>query len=103
MTPAELSQQIDDFREHRESLKRPMSAIAIKRLEARAQRMNAKGVDMLEAFDKAILAGWQSIYEPKTDGIAKPQSHKEAILPNWQAGDKQLAHTNIAQLRRIVK
>jgi hypothetical protein len=103
MTDLELEQQVQDFAEHRAETGKPMSSIAVKHLRTRALRLRAAGVNLQESFDRAILNGWLSIYEPKEDQVKKPQSHKEAILPNWQAGSKELAHSNIAQLRRIVK
>lgn len=104
MTEQEIDDQIRDFAEHRAELKKPMTPIAIKRLKQRAMRMNERGADLLEAFDKAITSGWQSIYEPKVEASHKPASHSEYKGPDY--GDRtnpETARANVTQLKDLVR
>lgn len=105
MTEAEIDEQIRDFVEHRAEIKKPMTPVAVKRLRQRAMRMNARGIDLMEAFDKAITSGWQSIYEPKQDVQAgRPASHSEYKGPDYgERTEPEKARGNIAQLRSMVR
>lgn len=104
MTEQEIDEQITDFVAHRAEIKKPMSPVAIKRLRERALRMNAKGVDLLEAFDKAITSGWQSIYEPKVEATYRPASHSEYKGPDYgERTNPETARANVTQLKDLVR
>ena len=86
MTDEELEDQVQAFAEHRAQLKppSPMTPRAIEQLKKRALRFRAKGVDLYEAFDKAMTSGWLSIYEPKEE--KRPAAHAEYVpdtSPTW--------------------
>jgi len=81
-----------------------MSPVAMKRLRQRALRMNAKGVDLVEAFDKAITSGWQSIYEPKVEASHKPASFQEYKGPDYgERTAPEAARSNLANIRQMVR
>lgn len=104
MTDEELEQQLQDFAEHRQFIKKPMSPIAIKQLKSRAIRMRAAGVDIREAFDRAILNGWQSIYPPSDMKTNKPAAHSTAPLPDYGTRTEPTeARNNIANIRQLVR
>lgn len=105
MTEQEIDEQIADFVTHRAEIKRPMTETAIKRLKQRAMRMNARGIDLMEAFDKAITSGWQSIYEPQeTKKEMKPASFKAYEGPDYgERTEPEKARANVAQLRSMVR
>jgi hypothetical protein len=105
MTEQEIDEQIQDFVEHRASIKRPMSEVAIKRLKQRAMRMNARGIDLLEAFDKAITSGWQSIYEPQeAKKESKPASFRPYTGPNYgERSTPEAARNAVQAALRVVR
>lgn len=86
MTDEELEEQVQDFAAHRAEMKKPMTVIAVKQLRNRALRMRARGINVQEAFDKAIAAGWLSIYEPKEQKESRPACHADYVpdtSPTW--------------------
>jgi hypothetical protein len=104
MTDAELEEQVQDFAAHREEMKTPMTAIAIKQLRNRALRMRAQGVDLYEAFDKAISSGWLSIYPPKKEEQARPASHARTTLPDYgPRSAPETARDAVQNALRLVK
>lgn len=105
MTDEELEQQVQDFAEHRKELGQPMTQIAIKQLRTRAARMRAAGIDLYEAFDKAIAAGWLSIYPPKPEHKEnRPASHAHKPLPDYgQRSDPTKAREAVQGALKLVR
>jgi len=63
-----------DFVQHRKELKKPLTAIAEKRMRMRLERFLKEGQDVNNLIERSILNGWQDVYEDK--GEARPASHK---------------------------
>ena len=104
MTDAELDEQVQDFAAHRAEMKNPMTAIAIKQLRNRAIRLRAQGVDLYEAFDKAIAAGWLSIYPPKKEEASRPASHARTTLPDYgQRSAPETARSAVQNALKLVR
>ena len=99
MTEPEIDEQVQDFVTHRAEIKKPMTPVAVKRLKQRAMRMNARGVDVVEAFDKAITSGWQSIYEPKADH----RRHAEYVPDTSPAWNRETGRAAVRDALRLVK
>lgn len=103
MTDEELEEQVNDFAMHRAELKKPMTAIAIKQLRNRAIRMRAKGVNVQEAFDKAIACGWLSIYEPKEEAQHRPASHAPYVPDTAPTWNKEAGKAAVGMALRALK
>ena len=97
-TVEEIEEWIETFVKQRELLKRPMTPIAITCLRNKARRMEAAGVDVAEAFEKAIVSGWLSIYEPQK--TTRPLSHTQTKLPDYgNTSNRETAIANITEAR----
>lgn len=103
MTDEELEEQVNDFAAHRAEMKKPMTAIAVKQLRNRALRMRARGVNVQEAFDKAVAAGWLSIYEPKEEAKHRPSSHAEYVPDTAPTWNKDKGKAAVSDALRVLR
>lgn len=62
------------FREHRQKLRKPMTEHAEKIIFGKLQKAKDKGHDPHEMIETAIERGWQSVFEPTTDGRPKTKA-----------------------------
>jgi Helix-turn-helix domain len=81
--PAWLPKQaLQDFLSHRQSLKKPMSAFAVKLLIAELGKLREAGHNPVACLHTAILNGWMSPYAPKPQGSAQYQTAAEKRAAN---------------------
>lgn len=60
----------NDFQEHRIAMKKPMSAVAVKRMFAELDKFRAAGDDPNEVLNQSIVNGWRGVYRVKRDASA---------------------------------
>lgn len=72
-------QQWAEFLAHRKTLKKPMTEyaqhLAIKVLE----KFRAAGHDPKASIDQSILNGWQGLFEPRAEAVARVTNKQEAL------------------------
>jgi len=63
-----------DFMQHRKEIKKPLTAVAQKRMRMRLERFEQEGQDVNALLEKSILNGWQDVWPDK--GESRPAAHK---------------------------
>jgi len=63
-----------DFVQHRKEIKKPLTAVAQKRMRMRLERFLQEGQDVNALLEKSILNGWQDVWPEK--GESRPAAHK---------------------------
>lgn len=66
-----LTSSILEFIEHRKTLKKPMSILAVKKFVSRLRSITTDIGKQINMIDEAIGSGWQSVYEPKNFNNSK--------------------------------
>ncbi len=73
------AQQWAEFLAHRKQLKKPMTEyaqhLAVKVLE----KFRAAGHDPKASIDQSILNGWQGLFEPRGEAVARVTNKQEAL------------------------
>jgi hypothetical protein len=54
--------QFQDFVENRKDIKKPMTALAIKKLRTKLERLEAQGYCPNQIIERSIINGWQDVY-----------------------------------------
>jgi len=90
-----------DFIQHRKDIKRPLSAVAEKRMLAKILRFMEQGQDVNAMLEKSILNGWQDIYPPKAEN--KPLAHRMAEIPETPIFDREAAREQVQKAMRKLK
>ena len=86
-TPTFLDADLwEDFKGHRQDIKKPMTERAEKRMLNKLARADAQGFDVNEALERSIINGWQDVFPDKrkgqTDGNHKPTAAERVIAAN---------------------
>jgi len=90
-----------DFIQHRKDIKRPLSAVAEKRMLAKILRFMEQGQDVNAMLEKSILNGWQDIYPEKAD--PKPLAHRMGEIPETPIFDREAAREQVQKAMRKLK
>jgi 5-methylcytosine-specific restriction endonuclease McrA len=83
-----------DFIDHRNSIKKPMTEKAKSLMIARLMEMHEKGHDVNDILENSIINGWQGVFEPrdKNNGTNKPfdktKNGKNAKKPDYSEYDE---------------
>lgn len=76
--PSAVPREIwEEFVQHRKDIKRPMTALAIKKMINKLNKIIADGHDPIELIEKAIISGWQDIFVSEKKPIHKSEQFKQ--------------------------
>ena len=64
-----------EFRQYRNEIKKPMSELAETKIINKLIKWNAKGHDITDILDTAIVNRWQGLYEPANNGERHEKRH----------------------------
>lgn len=87
----ELRQALKDFLKHRKTLKKPMTNRALKMLLSHLDNNTTSDRQKIDAIDKAIYHGWQTVYfnskqkENTTDNMTESERKTLEILMEYGA------------------
>jgi phage replication O-like protein O len=58
-------QLVTDFIDHRKTIKKPMTQVALNRLITKLDDFRQRGIDPAAALGESIISGWTGVFEPK--------------------------------------
>jgi len=67
-------EDVDDYFEHRKSIKSPLTEVAYKRLINKLKKAHDRGFDVSSMINESITNGWKGVFEPKDK---KPSGFRE--------------------------
>jgi hypothetical protein len=78
--PPELVQPMMDFIEHRKSMRKPMSELAVTRMLSRLNKLSGGDIEMCkEMIDTSIANGWQGIFPPDEKRTRQQRPRNEVL------------------------
>lgn len=66
----------EEFKQHRKSMKKPMSDLAQKKTIKALDKMRAEGQDIVEVIEASIANGWQGVFSIKSQGVSHGKDSK---------------------------
>lgn len=73
------AQQWTEFLAHRKTLKKPMTEYAQKLAVKVLEKFRAAGHDPKASIDQSILNGWQGLFEPRSEAVARVTNKQEVL------------------------
>lgn len=83
-----------EFLVHRKTLKKPMTEYAQKLAIKVLEKFRLAGHDPKASIDQSILNGWQGLFEPRSEAVARVTNKQEALESrNREVGRRWAART----------